>query len=157
MCSEREIKELFTLAHKTFEYCETTGILTRKSTGKRVGTVHSRGYRYVGLNRKIYREHRLIWLMKTGSYTETIDHKNRDGLDNRWCNLRESTHEKQNLNREFKGKFVGATLCKLTGKYSSNITFRGRKHYLGRYDTPEEASNVYMNARERLRSGKSVW
>lgn len=144
---------LYKEAHKVFNYCKETGHLTRKN-GKRAGTVHKLGYRQVSLRNKLHREHRLIWLMVTGSKPpETIDHINRIGTDNRWCNLRESTPEQQNLNRAFsKAKYTGVVHCRLTGKYIAQLTFQGTKHYLGRYDSPKTASKAYQKKLEELRS-----
>jgi len=41
----------------------------------------------------------------------------------------------------------GVNLDKQTGKYRSQISINGKQKSLGRYDTPEEASRVYNNAK----------
>jgi len=90
-------------ARELFDYNPENGELRwkvsdRGRTGCIAGWVwrNNRGkttsYRYVEVGNKGYPAHRLIWLMMTGEWPDPlIDHINRDGLDNRWTNLREAT------------------------------------------------------------------
>lgn len=44
--------------------------------------------------------HRLAWLVMTRTWPKNeIDHRNHDGLDNRWSNLRAATHAENLMNR----------------------------------------------------------
>jgi hypothetical protein len=90
-------------ARELFDYNPENGELRwkvsdRGRTGCIAGWVwrNNRGkttsYRYVEVGNKGYPAHRLIWLMMTGEWPDPlIDHINRDGLDNRWTNLRVAT------------------------------------------------------------------
>ena len=77
------------------EYDPLTGLLywrkymnSRVPAGHRAGYIDLHGYVVVGLNRKLYKAHRLIWLMQTGSWPKgQIDHINHVRSDNRWLNL----------------------------------------------------------------------
>ena len=59
------------------------------------------GYMHVKISRRTYQHHRLIWLFVTGEWPiGQIDHKNGDGCDNRWSNLREGAcceHEGESI------------------------------------------------------------
>lgn len=90
--SQEMVKEIF-------DYNPITGeVFYRYSRGKRkAGTVvtnkDSEGYLRVGLGKKAYKLHRIIWLLVYGYMPEDyIDHINRNKSDNRLCNLREVSH-----------------------------------------------------------------
>jgi hypothetical protein len=145
-----------------FHYNPKTGAFTFvKATrsgwhGKQVGTFNN-GYLQHKLNRAVtINVHRLIWAWVTGEWPgeETvIDHRNRDGLDNRWSNLRAATYQQNEANSRAKNKsghrLKGAHLHKC-GKWVSRIMVNYKEHYLGLYDTAEEASAVYYKAARKL-------
>lgn len=61
-------------------------------------------YITVRLNGVAYLGHRLIWFHVTGTWpAEEVDHRDGDGLNNKWGNLRESTRT-QNLCNKFAQK-----------------------------------------------------
>jgi hypothetical protein len=93
---------------KVFNYNEITGGLyyainigTKIKPGKRFGFVEEKGYIKGNLNKKTYREHRLVWIWHYGDIPENlqIDHINRIKTDNRIENLRLVTHSENNKNR----------------------------------------------------------
>ena len=68
--------------------------------GKVAGTLNRSGYRMIGINKKVYLAHRLVWLYETGHFPKKhIDHINNDKDDNRLVNLREVTHQENCHNR----------------------------------------------------------
>ena len=90
-------------ARELFNYDRESGVVTRRiavgSTGpigKVVGslTIEKSGRKYIrtGIHGKYYMVHRIIWLMKTGEWPDSIDHINGDATDNSWQNLRSVSH-----------------------------------------------------------------
>ena len=79
--------------------------------------------------------------------TPLIDHKNRNGLDNRKVNLRPATlsHNAANtaLNAKSTSGFKGVSFFKRTGTWRAYITVNKKFISLGYYKTPEEAAHKY--------------
>ena len=86
-------------------------------------------------------EHRVIWEMHNGPIPKgmTIDHINRDPLDNRIENLRMVSMAVNNTNKMGKGYTQTAS-----GKYRARMQHKGKQIMLGLYDTPEEARAAYL-------------
>lgn len=96
--------------------------------------------------------HREIMGAKKG---DIIDHRNRDGLDNRRQNLR-FCPQSQNLgnSRQHKNagssRFKGVSWHRGTGKWEAKIRFQKKRHYLGLFDREEQAAAVYANAAKKF-------
>jgi hypothetical protein len=70
-----------------------------------------------------------------------VDHKNRDIQDNQRDNLRAATNTQNNMNRAsdtYKGIYPAAN-----GRWRARIGAHGVMHYLGTFDTQEEAARAY--------------
>ena len=81
-----------------FTYLKSAGC---RKKGSEVGWVDgSNGIKYkiTKINKKKVRLHRLAFFYMTGRWPNQIDHINGDGLDNRWCNLREVRGSENNKN-----------------------------------------------------------
>lgn len=76
---------------------------------------------------------------------EMVDHKNRNGLDNRRENLRVATRSENAANRKLgKGrKYLGISWNKKHKKWIANITKLKQRYYLGFFDTEEDAAMAY--------------
>jgi hypothetical protein len=90
------------------DYDPETGELTWRETksgrtSKIAGTVqpcHNGYRRKVVIDYGMYMAHRVIWLWMTGKWPRgDIDHKDRNGLNNRWTNLHVVTKAENNKNR----------------------------------------------------------
>lgn len=142
-------------------YDHLTGDFLWRSHGRVAGTTVKAGpgleYRKIMIDGKCYLAHRLAWLYSYGKWpVNTIDHINGDGLDNRVINLRDVTpeinhqnHYRRSSTRKGLPVGVGATKGRKHGAYTAKFTIRGKQIYLGRFDTPAEASDAYQEAKDQ--------
>lgn len=152
-------------ARKLLDYNPETGVLTWKVSrrgvvvpGLEAGTVKTfptgKTYRLVKLHRRQYRAHRVIFLLMTGKFPDgEVDHENGNGLDNRWCNLRDATRtqNQQNTRRGVRNTsgFVGVGFDKKRQKWRVFANLNGKEHG-GRYNSYEEAVAARLRLNERL-------
>jgi len=100
-------------------------------------------------NRNGYQSHRLIWKLVTGEdpVGYEIDHIDNDKYNNRFCNLRKATFNQNQHNRlTYQNSHTGVKgigLFKRNGKYRVRIAVNNKTHYLGHYNTIEEAKAVH--------------
>lgn len=91
--------------------------------------------------------HRLIMQTPEGMVS---DHINGDGLDNREDNLRNCTQTQNLINRKVQSNSLsgikGVRWNKHKNRYEPNITVDGKKVYIGRFKTIEEATEAYKQA-----------
>ncbi len=146
--SQQEIK-------KVLDYNPETGIFTRKNLAKKgqgyygrtTGTKDTHGHIRIMINKTRYAAHRLAWIYVYGDdLPKELDHINGIRNDNRICNLRIATRSLNNANRKKRGH---SSLPKgieplPSGRYSARIQYEGKRHYIGSYDTAEEAHDAYF-------------
>jgi hypothetical protein len=80
-----------------------------------------------------------------------VDHRNRNGLDNRRDNLRLATQSQNACNRSKIGvktssRYIGVSFQKRGGKWRAVIRVRGKKTWLGSFDWEIEAAKAYDTA-----------
>lgn len=142
------------------EYNPYTGIFVWKvsARGQRAGDIaghynKANGYVRIGFKRGVsYYAHLLAWLYMTGDWpADEIDHKDLDGSNNEWDNLREANHaqngwnkkQRRGSNRLYKGVvFTGQN-------FSASIIVNGQRINLGSHATAEDAAKAYDTAAAR--------
>lgn len=137
-------------------YDQSTGVFIRLLTraanaqsGSVAGWSRADGRRRILIEGRYYYAHRLAWLYMTGEWpTAQIDHINGDPADNRFINLREATRTQNCANiglpRHNTSGLKGTTAVK--GRWQAQIQVGGKKIYLGKYATKEEAHAAYLSA-----------
>ena len=157
-------KELITAeeARQLFHYNPETGDLTwavspnnRIPVGYVVRAVDAHGYYRVKINNRKYRAHRIAWLITHGKWpNEHLDHINGDKRDNRLCNLREATNAENcrnsGIRRTNSSGYKGVYRQESYKKWRAQITVDYKIHYLGVFNTPEEAHAAYCKAAKEL-------
>jgi len=141
------------------DYNPKTGELTWKQVAKRLphlvgkpaGSRESE-YIRIAVNGSRYFAHRVIWKMMTGKDPSLgIDHKDRNGFNNRWNNLRLANQTQSLWNRKMPrqvGPYRGVQRQKK--KWAAYIRVDGVHRYLGSFLTPEDAAAAYEFAARQL-------
>ena len=113
-------------------------------------SVGTHGYATHGAGRNQILLHRLLMGL---SGSETVDHINKNKLDNRRINLRVCSMAQNSMNKEklkhgnnpFKG------ICKTQrGLWQAQISYKGKLIYLGSYKDPAIAAKAYDTAARKL-------
>lgn len=125
-------------------------------SGFRAGSPTKNGYRSVILDQERYLEHRLIFHMMVQPLTvnQEVDHENTKRSNNRWQNLRASTHAQNAANQP--GRRANGGLpkhvywSKLEQKYKVRLRAGGNVHCIGTYADLGEATAAAEAARDRL-------
>jgi len=113
---------------------DVAGTLQRKQDGKE--------YWKVKVNGKIYKVHRIIWLLVHKAWPENqIDHIDGNGLNNRIENLRDVTHaENQKNQKKHKTNTCGHMgVYRERDKWRAEIKVSGRQIRLGCFTDFDEA------------------
>lgn len=120
------------------------------SAGEIAGSFDRLGYCCIGIDRRIYKAHRLAFVFMTGTFPQTrcVDHVNGDPGDNRWCNLREATHSQNqgNMRRRSDNTSGYKGVTRGSNNWRAQICVGSTRRYLGSFSTPEEAHEAYKKA-----------
>ena len=107
------------------------------------------GYVRVSLDQQFYAAHRLIWVWMTGEDPGAleVDHIDRDRQNNRWDNLRLATVSQNRMNCAVKSRSgLPKGVKHNKGRFGARIVVDKVDHWLGTFDTPEEAHQAYCSA-----------
>jgi len=118
-------------------------------SGQLAGSRHAKGYWQIYYKGKHYLAHRLAWLYVHGQLPKSnIDHINMDGMDNRISNLRIAGWSENACNTRAKrsNKLGVKGVHKIPSGYTAQIQYKGKKTFLGTFQTVEEAGDAYRQA-----------
>jgi len=116
--------------------------------------VDTSGYIQIAIYGRNYKAHRLAWFYVYGVWPNNlIDHIDGDRTNNAISNLRDVTAAEngQNLKTarvDNKSGYLGVS--KHQNKWKAQITVNGKRYRLGLFNTPKEASEAYLKAKEQL-------
>lgn len=135
---------------QTLRYEPETGLFYRRHDvpGRKAGLTGTvcGPYLVVGIAGKNWSAHRLAWYYMTGVWPEVcVEHRNGDGHDNRWDNLRLATRTQNSWNKtKQKDNTSGYKgVMRRNDRWVAVIRWDGNKKHLGTFDTPKEASAAY--------------
>lgn len=131
-------------------HSELTGMLA----GNLRAAMSNKFYRTIAINGRTYIASRLAFLYMKGRWPdEYMDHINGESTDDRWSNLREASPMENSQNRKRKLKKSPLPMgvrAREGGKYQARIQINKKPVSVGVFNTPEEASNAYIEKRMEL-------
>lgn len=119
----------------------------RSSVGKLAGCKNKKRLE-IRIDGQLYLAHKLAWFMKTGNWPyHEIDHKDLNGLNNSFKNLRYANHSLNGANiRAHKDNALGVkgvTYEKSRKKYVAQLSCGGKKVLYKRFDAMDDAKQAY--------------
>lgn len=137
---------------ETLHYDQHSGEFSNNG-GAIVGHTDSDGYTIISVSGGSYKAHRLAFLFMMYRWPDgQVDH--RDGIrsNNKWSNLRSSTHSQNQQNRKpNKGSVEkGVTWIEKSRKWNVRLTEDERKRSFGRYESLEIACEVSRREQKRI-------
>lgn len=133
-----------------------------KRAGAKAGNVrrHKKGKHYVciSIEGRQYAAHCLAHFMMTGEWgifpSFEIDHKDGDGENNSWSNLRKGTKSQNQANSRIRVDnstgFKGVSFHKATGKFQARVQHNGKRYAAGFFPCPKEAHEAYIAKAKEL-------
>lgn len=125
----------------------------RNKVGSVAGCADNNGYILVGLDRRLHKAHRLIFLLHHGYLPEHIDHINGNPADNRIENLRAATMTQNMRNKALQRNNTsgckGVVFNKNNSKWMVNLRLNKLRYFLGYYEDKELADLVASSFREK--------
>lgn len=121
--------------------------------GKEAGYIDSDGYKRIKINKKLYGEHQLVFLMFYGYIPSQIDHINKNRLDNSLHNLRIATHSQNQHNKAIQKNNTsgvkGVSWYKRLKKWQVQIMINKKSIHFGHFEDKELAELVIIEARNK--------
>jgi hypothetical protein len=111
-------------------------------------------YWVVMVNYKNYKVHQIIWVYMTGEWpSRWIDHKDLDGTNNKWDNLRLATPSQNMMNTGIRKNnstgVKGVSLDHRRGKFRVRLNVNGTALWLGYFDTLDAAKAARIVAAQQ--------
>lgn len=112
--------------------------------------VHKKGYFYARSGELRGRRMHRVVAERAGKDSPIIDHKDRDPSNNMRSNLRPATQGQNRANSRKDRNSVLKGVHKKGKRWYAQIQYQGQKHYLGYFDSPEEAHKAYCAAARKF-------
>ncbi len=150
------------LVKELFEYKENglywkTPLNWKIKKGVKAGSLNSKGYVNIQINKKSYSEHRLVYLYHYGYLPEEVDHidgnKNNNNIENlrpasRNENMRNTKNRKNNTSGH-----KGVSRATYRNKWIVQVSLDGNKRFTKSFDDFEFACLVADEARDLYHRG----
>ncbi len=152
--TQKRVQEVFGYSNGELIWKLKTG--DKVVIGEPAGTPTHYGYIQIGLDKKLYKRSRLIFLWHHGYLPKVVDHVNHERSDDRIENLRDASHQENSHNSVVgRGSCRSRGVCyrKRSNNYHSQIRLKGRSYHIGVFETEKEASEAYERRRGELFPG----
>jgi len=141
---QNELKQILKYFPKTGNWKRKKTVSSNAKKGEYTGTLNTNGYIVIGINNKLYYAHRLAFLYMDGYFPENhVDHIDKNPSNNKWCNLREVSHQcntrNRNTQKNNKSKVSGVYWCKINKKWIAQITINYKTIALGGFKYKNDA------------------
>jgi len=151
MITQKYLKSILNYNKYTGEFTWIVDFCKKIQQGTLAGSINGNGYAQIGINRKIYRVHRLAFLYMTGSFpTDEIDHINNIRSDNRWKNIRscDASQNRKNTKpqKNRSSKYKGVYWNKSRKKWCGQIMVCKKHIHIGYFDCEILAAKEYDKA-----------
>jgi len=143
----------FLFDYKNGELYWKFSLSCKSPKGNIAGSIKSDGYRRIGLNKKPYLAHRLIFMMHYGYLPEVVDHVDGNRQNNCIENLREATQSQNSHNQKLSSKntsgYKNVTWNTRKRKWLVNIRLNYKDIHIGYFKDIELADLVAQEARDK--------
>jgi hypothetical protein len=146
-----------------FTYDPETGVFTRlprsgghKHKAGRMVTTTSKGYLRIKWRKKDYSAGRVAFKFMGVDVPDgmCVDHLNGDRMDNRFRNLRIVTKRENEINRKEHRSGKAPGVREHNGRFEVNISWFGKRYFIGTFRTEGEASVMYNRIFRILEDGR---
>jgi hypothetical protein len=142
--TQKELKESLHYEPKTGVFTWLASRGNSVKVGDIAGYIDKLGYRFIKINGKMYKAHRLVFLYMTGKFPpDEIDHLNHLRYDNRFVNLRHATRVENSRNRSMNSNntsgFNGVYWHEGASKWRVRIRVNGKDKHLGLFTDMDDA------------------
>ena len=147
------------LLHELFDYIDGNLIWkVDKSRQVKVGDIAGHldtfGYICVGIDNKLYKAHRLIYLYHNGYLPPCLDHIDGNKSNNKIDNLRSASTSQNQMNIRLSTKNTsgtkGVTWNKKSKKWLVRVRAESKEHCFGYFDDKELAKSVAIDATNKI-------
>ena len=152
--TQERLKEILRYDPETGEFHWRIRVKKNHRAGDLAGCSVRSEHCSIRIDGRNYRAHQLAWLYVNGEWGRPlIDHRDGDPFNNRLSNLRLATHANNAANRarlrNNTSGFKGVSFDRRRSVWMAQITKNGRRYFIGRYPTAEDAHAAYVaKARE---------
>jgi len=151
----QRVKDLLCYDPKTGLFTWRSSTLNHIAAGTVAGHLNKRGYIEIQIDGTTYYAHRLAWFFVYGAWPKKrIDHEDRNGQNNAILNLREATNSQNLANsaryRTNTSGIKGVTKLKTCNRWLPQISFQGKRVYLGLFKSKRAAGFAYQQKSKEL-------
>lgn len=143
----------FLFEYKDGELYWKFSLSSKSPKGSIAGSIKQDKYRRIGLNKKPYLAHRLIFMMFHGYFPQVVDHIDGNKLNNRIENLRAANLSENQHNRKMSktntSGYKNVTWNKRKSKWLVNVRVHSMDFHIGYFDDVELADLAAQEARDK--------